>query len=656
MTGRAGGRPAMLLVLVLCLPALVPLLRPGWFRGHDDSHLFRLIEYDVALRDGQWPPRWFPDISAGYGNPHPIYYAPLFYMTAEGFHLAGLGPVGALKAAATVFLILAALGMFWLVRRLWGDAAGAAAALAYTYVPYHLLDLYVREALSEFTVFACLPLLLVALQRLRDRGTRGTVCGVALAGAALALSHTISIMILPPLLLAWVALLSWPRPGETGRDLRAWLLRAAGAGAIGGLLAAFFLVPASLEREAINIENYASWYVDFHAHFVDPRQLLWWPWGFGMSIEGIGDGMSFRMGMIQIAGTVAALFGLRRLRRRGGEGARHVRFQLLVTVLAVFMMLPVSVRIWEAIRPLRFLQFPWRLLTLTSLSTSLLCGAAYAAFSTGGAAPAAADVQGVVAPAARSRGGEFRRLAPVAALGLILAGSAALGGMLGVDLRVPVQRIGFRNKPFSELVDRGPGAPPDPLNADFVRRNTLRWYDHLPPGVHYMGLGPEDLARPRAEPASGRARVAITESRSWRLRFIVDAETEALIRVNIYRFPGWTVRVDGAVVPLVEGSRQRRVIFFQVSPGPHEVEVVFERTGPRRLGDRLTLAGLASLAGVWLLPWGRAGRDDGTAGSDDGAPATHGAPAAGEGQDRPGGLEHHEAGLPPDPGDLDEDS
>jgi hypothetical protein len=82
----------------------------------------------------------------------------------------------------------------------------------------------------------------------------------------------------------------------------------------------------------------------------------------------------------------------------------------------------------------------------------------------------------------------------------------------------------------------------------------------------------------------------------------VEAAATCRLRVNIYRFPGWIVRVDGAAVPILDLPKQQRVIFLDVAPGSHDVQVVFERTWPRRLGDGLTLAGLAALALVGLWP------------------------------------------------------
>src|SRR5262245_34724640 len=110
--GALAGRTGWVALLLIVLPALVPTLLPGWFEGHDDLHIYRVIEFDRAVRDGQLPPRWYPDISAGYGNPHPIYYAPLFYAIAELFYLAGLTVVYSLKGAIVVVMLASALGMF----------------------------------------------------------------------------------------------------------------------------------------------------------------------------------------------------------------------------------------------------------------------------------------------------------------------------------------------------------------------------------------------------------------------------------------------------------------------------------------------------------------------------------------------------------------
>ncbi|MGH9869449.1 MAG: hypothetical protein ACREAA_14955 [Candidatus Polarisedimenticolia bacterium] len=585
-------RRAWLLALFLCLPALVPALRPGWFEGHDDLHILRLIEYDAALSDGQIPPRWFPDVSAGLGNPHPLYYAPLFYVAALAFKAMGLGVVGGLKGAIVLFTLLAALGMYRFARLFWSAPAAVVAAAAYTYTPYHLLDLYVRKAFSEVTVFAILPFLLEALYRIRTRGTRWDIVAAALWLAALFSAHTISTMMAPPLLAAYALLLcrlpdagAGPRrAGAPGRWSWRWLGGAAVAGCLGTLLAAFFLVPAFLEREAINLKMYTEAYVDYHQHFVMPRQLVWWPWGFGMSRAGLRDAMSFRLGLAQIAGMLLAAAGLGRLSAAGSR--LHALFFLGLAAAAMFMMLPLSVPVWDAFASFKFVQFPWRFLTLTTVSSGVLCAAAFAAWAPQGAR--------------RARGRAWAAAGVVCA---VMAGGAVAGGTLGVNQRIAGDRIEYQEKPYINLVEHEAGTPAEPLDRAMVRRHTLNWIDHLPPGVSYLGLTQADAERPAAEVVSGAARITdLSSGSSWH-RFRVETDGTARLRVNAYRFPGWTVRVDGQVVDLRPGPpRERPVLFFDVPPGSHAVEAALEPTTPRRLGDGLTLAGLAGIALVSLWP------------------------------------------------------
>ena len=180
--------------------------------------------------------------------------------------------------------------------------------------------------------------------------------------------------------------------------------------------------------------------------------------------------------------------------------------------------------------------------------------------------------------------------------------ASATTGMLDVNLRVPADRVGFQEKPYNQMVDKGPGAEKEEFDGAFVRRHTLRWIDHLPPEVSFMGLTQADLDRPEVEVASGEAVISGLLVRSWKVAFHAEATGTARLRVNNYRFPGWVARVDGAPVPLAQEPRQRRVIFFDIPPGGHDVVVALETTWPRRLGNIMTLAGLAGIAALALWP------------------------------------------------------
>ena len=149
----------LIALLLLLLPAILPLAAPGYFFDAHDAHhsVFFLVEFDQAIQDGVLWPVWGPDHALGFGYPTWLLYAPAAYFVAEGFHLLGLGFTAAVKATWALAFLFGALGAYRLARRWWGSAAGLVTALAFTYAPYHLGQIYVRAALAEFVALAWLP-------------------------------------------------------------------------------------------------------------------------------------------------------------------------------------------------------------------------------------------------------------------------------------------------------------------------------------------------------------------------------------------------------------------------------------------------------------------------------------------------------------------
>ena len=102
----------LLMALLLTLPALWPLLALQGLPATPDGphHLFRLLDFDLALRGDDLYPRWLANHGFGYGFPTLNFYAPLTYYLAELPHLLGFGFITSLKLVIAVgFLVAAAL-------------------------------------------------------------------------------------------------------------------------------------------------------------------------------------------------------------------------------------------------------------------------------------------------------------------------------------------------------------------------------------------------------------------------------------------------------------------------------------------------------------------------------------------------------------------
>lgn len=208
------GRTALqfLTVVALSVVAALPLLLPGFVDtyayGDSPFVLLRLIELDQGIREGVWFPRWAPDFAYGYGYPFFNYYASLAYYLAEAFHLLGLGIVASAEAAFLVGFLLAGVGMYLFARDMFGGTAAVLVSAAYTYAPFHLVNVYLRgDALAEFFAYGLFPVILWAFRRLAIyRSIRYLVAAAASYGA-LMFTHNISALLFTGLLTAYVIVL-----------------------------------------------------------------------------------------------------------------------------------------------------------------------------------------------------------------------------------------------------------------------------------------------------------------------------------------------------------------------------------------------------------------------------------------------------------------
>ena len=152
----------LLVLTALSLPALSDLLKPGYFSSHDGiGHIIRLSEFDIALHDGNFPPRISKNLMWGYGYYFFNFNYPLVYYLGEGAYALGLGLVDAIKSVMIMGLIFSGWAMFLWQKDHLGNWGGLLAGFLYMYAPYRLLNIYVRGSIAEHLAFIMLPLLFI---------------------------------------------------------------------------------------------------------------------------------------------------------------------------------------------------------------------------------------------------------------------------------------------------------------------------------------------------------------------------------------------------------------------------------------------------------------------------------------------------------------
>lgn len=380
------------LLTFLSVFALSPLFAPDYFWGaHDARHsVYFLFEFNRAISDGIWFPRWMPDFAFGYGYPFFNINSPLAYYVGELFVKLGLDFVSTTKLVFGLSMLASGWAMYGFVRHWLNERAALIAALVYVYAPYHLLDVYVRGALAETLALAFLPLCLWSFASAVERPRSASVIGAALSYAGLIMAHS-GLALLFSLVLAFylialvVTTIHQRQPldqlsGASLFPLIGHLIHVSIAPllglALGISLSAIYLLPSLLEQVAVRTDQYTTGtaerlgYYDYHQHFTDFFQLFSPQWGFGLSQPGPHDDISLQLGA---AATVLALLSIFVVQRSRAWRAPLIFFQAM-TLALVFMMLPQSVVLWEKLPLVAWAQFPWRLLALTALTMAPLAG------------------------------------------------------------------------------------------------------------------------------------------------------------------------------------------------------------------------------------------------------------------------------------------
>ncbi|VAW37870.1 hypothetical protein MNBD_CHLOROFLEXI01-345, partial [hydrothermal vent metagenome] len=365
-----------LIVLAICLLALWPFLSRASLPQETDAelHIFRLAELSFLLRGGEFYPRWAPNFYHGYGYPIFNYYAPLSYYIGLIFELLPkLDAVTGVKAVFMLGLLGGGFGIYGFVRDNWGRPSGYLAAALYVYAPYvQFIDPMARGALAESFSLGLFPLALWALDRLRRQQTVWRWAAAVLLTAAVILSHNLMALLFFALLAAWLlwqtVFPKWQAEAVAPKKL-IWLWAAL---LLGLGTAAFFWLPVLLERNAVNLNTLigAGDNYDFRSHFLSWRELLAptlrLDWGATEPV------FRFNLGLAQ---WLFAGIGLLLLLLRRTKHLAQTLFFALATAVFIFMLLPTSTFVWEAIPFLSFFQFPWRLLGGTAALLAILAGA-----------------------------------------------------------------------------------------------------------------------------------------------------------------------------------------------------------------------------------------------------------------------------------------
>ena len=549
--------PAFFVSVLVSLLIVSPCFWLGSPTGHDfQFHAASWLDAAGQWKEGIVYPRWTEWANFGFGEPRFIFYPPFSWMLG-----AALGSVLPWNAVPAVFIVLvqtlAGLSAFALARRLLSERSALFCVACFAANPYALVIIYVRSDFAELLANAFFPLLFFLVFQLceplespaqTERGpARWTIACFAAVFAAVWLSNA------PAGVIASYS--SAAVFGFAALTRRSWkpLIRGAAGLALGFGLGGFYLLPAAYEQRWVNIGQALSTGLLPSENFLftvinDPEHTLF-------------NWMASSTAVLLITLTGLAAVAARRAQqeRDGAWDGRVWRTMLLLAGLATFFMMRFTAILWELLPKLRFVQFPWRWMSLLAVPFAVFLGSAMG----------------------RKRWGwvwVVVTFALISGSGVVLA---KRGWWDSED--IPGLRRAIAHGEGFEGTDEYDSAGDDHTN---IPRKSLQ----------AMVMDTDSMPGPVSKPKLQVDRWSPEDkevSVSTRERFFLG--------LRLLNYPAWRVEVNGTTVTPENGEDYNQMI-VPVPAGESHVRVQFTRTRDRTVGDGLSLA--SALLLLWLVVTG----------------------------------------------------
>jgi len=492
------------LVIIGCLAVvsgsfLIGICDGSWPVGHEERIRYLALgeQFRTALVETWRYPRWLPDMYGGYGYPTFVFYQPLLFFLYSVWSLVFAG-TWAMLASLWSLLFASVTGVYLLARNYGSQLWALVVVLVFAVSPYLLVDLFVRQALSEFAATLLFPWVLYSLIQLqvRIRSSRSLQPAIALVGVSLALViYAHPIIGILALLVAGVFCL-WLALGQRGAT-PGERLSVSAAPALGLMLSAPYWLVFVLMKDEVWVESTNTGYFDPVRHTVEWQQFFDRGWGFGVSVaDSAKDTMPLQLGAAHfVLALGATLRGWRQPLAPIAAGAY---------IALLFAMTPWGAWAWR-LPVLEYTQFPWRAL---SIATGLQC----LLFAMGG-------------PWFDAARASWKR----AALAALLVGGVVLwqSDQFQIGKRIPDANANVAH----ELAH---------ATEKFL---TYNGKDEFRPKTTKVRPAKPRANRPLLETSGGTLAVQGTSKHRLRARLVTSAN--GLVTINQLYLPGWVVMLNG---------------------------------------------------------------------------------------------------------------
>lgn len=319
-------------------------------------HLSRIEGLAQALNHGDWFAKIYPLKNLGYGYASPLFYCDIFLIIPAILYNLGLNLASCYKL---IIIISTFLSCYLIMNTIYkiskNNSAAYLAGILYLFNNYRITDVYVRGALGEIMGFIFLPIVLLGIYYLLyDDKTKWSTLVIGFTG--LALTHNITFVLACILFIFFIIFRL-----KFLLDNKQRILNIVKAASVTFLLTAFFTLPMleQLASQKFYLGSYTS------TESLYTNTIPFWKYFANQTIFGYGSNdTSYDLSMILNIGYFLMFAPLLYITKRKNINI-FTKHSLLIGYILLF--LPMQLLPWNYFSFFSLIQFPWRLLMISTI-------------------------------------------------------------------------------------------------------------------------------------------------------------------------------------------------------------------------------------------------------------------------------------------------
>jgi len=502
----------------------------------EDTHSFTswAIEFAESVRNGIVYPRWTAQSFWGYGSPTFVLYPPFaFYLTSFISVFTG-SVIVAMNFAKFIALFFAGVGMFFLVKEFYPGKTALLSASLYLLLPYNIFGLYFSWTFATAIAHIWFSPIMLFTYRFMKEGRIINILYAGICFSGLILTHLISAYMFTFVVAGFVLFMTIAK-----RDLKG-LITFPLMIIVGSLLSSAYILPLLYEKHFLNLGTFIDTSDFYYANFfifpdltgLQPSNFFW-PVYYNQ--------FAFNIILICIL-TALFLNQFVRLKRiKNNENADVVsRYFVLTALITIFLLFGASTFLWELIPFFKYIQFPFRWLSITAFSVAFLSAV------------------------------KFQRMEQSFSTKKEWISNAVSSFIILLICILPSFKYITLAPVFTE--------------QELIPSKTVYWtLEHLPADIDLEKLEKDGSLENRVGIVKGEGKVEIADWKAESRMIKIKAIQPLTARIRTFYFPGWKAYIDGnqTEIKREDGSG---AMLVNIPEGDYELKLVFEDTPVRYYG------------------------------------------------------------------------